>query len=112
MYIIYETMLDPMENSGSRAVYSEQVGYVLTEEEAKQIQENSRKYTSKDCWAIGVIEKEVPQFTYKEILPFNNQNKTNELESLTENKCPICGALLISKWAGVKCSKCDYCDCF
>lgn len=26
--------------------------------------------------------------------------------------CPKCGAVLISQWSGVKCSKCDYWFCF
>jgi DNA repair exonuclease SbcCD ATPase subunit len=29
-----------------------------------------------------------------------------------ESVCPECGEPLIEKWSGVKCSKCDYWECY
>jgi translation initiation factor 2 beta subunit (eIF-2beta)/eIF-5 len=38
-------------------------------------------------------------------------NKSTKLNDEYLN-CPECGETLIEKFSGVKCSKCDYWDCF
>jgi hypothetical protein len=43
------------------------VGYVKTEEEAKEIVKNGKTYTNEDCWQIGYINKTEPEFYYETI---------------------------------------------
>jgi hypothetical protein len=46
------------------------MGFVMTEEEAKDICNNGKTFTETDCWAIN---KELPQFIYKEIKHYDRR---------------------------------------
>lgn len=58
IYLIEKIWINSMENNPDDAIGYESFGYVKTEEEAKGIVKNGRKFTSKDCWAItGTMEE-------------------------------------------------------
>jgi len=42
----------------------------------------------------------------------DNSNEELHTSDVIEAGCPECGEPLIEKWSGVKCSKCEYCDCY
>ena len=58
------------------------------------------------------------------LLNLNNMDKDNEntevdktdkklhISDVIESVCPECGEPLIEKWSGVKCSKCEYWECY
>ncbi len=68
VYVIIQTMIDSFENSRSEAITERVVGYVNTLQEAESIQKNSRGFTKKDCWAIGLFgNEEIKEYKYKEL---------------------------------------------
>ena len=42
----------------------------------------------------------------------DNEEKEDDIDDDKSSICPDCGAKLISKWSGVKCSECDYWFCY
>ncbi len=64
IFLIEKIWFDSMENEVSSAVGYSSFGFVNTEDEAKQICENGRIYTRKDCWAVMGEQKE---YKYSEV---------------------------------------------
>ena len=42
----------------------------------------------------------------------DNSNEELHISDVIESVCPECSEPLIEKWSGVKCSKCDYWECY
>lgn len=42
----------------------------------------------------------------------DNGNEKLYISDVIESVCPECDGHLIEKWSGVKCSKCDYWECY
>lgn len=42
----------------------------------------------------------------------DNSNEELHISDVIESVCPECGEPLIEKWSGVKCSKCEYWECY
>jgi exosome complex RNA-binding protein Csl4 len=42
----------------------------------------------------------------------NAENPKLGISDVIESVCPECDEPLIEKWSGIKCSKCEYWDCY
>jgi len=67
IFLIQRIWIDSLENQSSNAVGYEPIGWLPTEKEAQDFVSKGRMFTRADCWAIGYVEKEMPQFTYKKL---------------------------------------------
>jgi hypothetical protein len=68
IYIIEKGWIDYLENNPQSATGYEPCGFVLTEEEAKQICNKSGSWTEFDCWAIAVYYSgNMPKMRYREL---------------------------------------------
>lgn len=64
IYLISQIRIKPTETREDCAVGYELIGFVETEEEARQRCASGQVYTNKDCWAIDA-DSQLPQFIYK-----------------------------------------------
>jgi len=65
IFLILKGWVDPMENRNADGY--EEVGYVTTIDEAKEICDNGGCFTADDCWSVKYRGGSMPKFIYKEI---------------------------------------------
>ncbi|MEA3378252.1 MAG: hypothetical protein U9Q69_01295 [Nanoarchaeota archaeon] len=77
VYVIEQIWVDPSENINERALGYKPIGFTLDEQKAINFCSKGQDYTSKDCWAIGIFEKDekLPEFRYK---PLQELSTTKE----------------------------------
>ena len=68
VYLIEKLWIDPMENHNADGYLPH--GYVISEDDAKIICENSRIFTTKDCWSLKYSGPK-KEFRYKELEQLN-----------------------------------------
>jgi hypothetical protein len=66
IYIIEKIWTDSMENQFERALGYSPIGFVSDEKKAIDYCSKGCDYTSKDCWAIGILKKDekLPEYKY------------------------------------------------
>lgn len=75
LFLIMQIFVDPMENASDRALGYSMYAFTDDEEKAKKFCAKGKTFTEKDCWAIGVIEKneKLPEFKYKKVLSLEDK---------------------------------------
>lgn len=65
IFLIEQIWIDSMENEVNSAVGYKPVGWVATEQEAKELVAKGKKYTRDNCWAI---RESMPEYQYKKLV--------------------------------------------
>ncbi len=70
VFLIERFWINYKDGTESSVIGYEPMGFVVSEEEAKDICSKGKTFTQKDCWAIL---RDTPQFIYKEIKHYNRR---------------------------------------